>query len=129
MKTIKLYQQDVYMKECEAEIISAEKTDACLWYIPNDGTTPNGIIDIVPGALNLNGTSLGWNIHGGTGATKYIGLYNRSDDNSKWSLIPADLATLNAFRTQASDLVIYSSEDDYYRYSKAIPGSIPKIII
>ena len=27
MKTIKLYQQDVYMKECEAEIISAEKTD------------------------------------------------------------------------------------------------------
>ena len=105
--------------------LSAEKTDACLWYIPNDGTTPNGIIDIVPGALNLNGTSLGWNIHGGTGETKYIGLYDRSDGNSKWSLIPADLATLNAFRTQVSDLVVYSSENDYYRYSKAIPGSIP----
>lgn len=105
--------------------LSAEKTDACLWYIPNDDTMPNGIIDIVPGALNLNGTSLGWNIYGGTGATKYIGLFDRSDGNSKWSLIPADLATLNAFRTQASDLVIYSSEDDYYRYSKAIPGSLP----
>ena len=105
--------------------LSAEKTDACLWYIPNDGTTPNGIIDIVPGALNLNGTSLGWNIHGGTGETKYIGLYDRSDGNSKWSLIPANLAALNAFRTQASDLVVYSSESDYYRYSKAIPGSIP----
>ena len=105
--------------------LSAEKTDACLWYIPNDGATPNGIIDIVPGALNLNGTSLGWNIHGGTGATKYIGLFDRSDGNSKWSLIPANLAALNAFRTQASDLVIYSSESDYYRYSKAIPGSLP----
>ena len=105
--------------------LSAEKTDACLWYIPNDGTTPNGIIDIVPGALNLNGTSLGWNIHGGTGATKYIGLYDRNDGNSKWSLIPANLATLNAFRTKVSDLVVYSSESDYYRYSKAIPGSIP----
>lgn len=105
--------------------LSAEKTDACLWYIPNDDTMPNGIIDIVPGALNLNGTSLGWNIHGGTGATKYIGLFNRSDGNSKWSLIPANLAALNAFRTQASDLVVYSSESDYYRYSKAIPGSLP----
>lgn len=105
--------------------LSAEKTDACLWYIPNDDTMPNGIIDIVPGALNLNGTSLGWNIHGGTGATKYIGLFDRSDGNSKWSLIPANLAALNAFRTQASDLVVYSSESDYYRYSKAIPGSIP----
>lgn len=105
--------------------LSAEKTDPCLWYIPNDDTMPNGIIDIVPGALNLNGTSLGWNIHGGTGATKYIGLFDRSDGNSKWSLIPANLAALNAFRTQASDLVVYSSESDYYRYSKAIPGSIP----
>ena len=107
--------------------LSAEKTDACLWYIPNDDTMPNGIIDIVPGALNLNGTSLGWNIHGGTGATKYIGLFDRSDGNSKWSLIPANLAALNAFRTQASDLVIYSSESDYYRYSKAIPGSLPTV--
>lgn len=105
--------------------LSAEKTDACLWYIPNDGATPNGIIDIVPGALNLNGTQLGWNIHGGVSYTKYIGLYDRSDGNSKWSLIPANLAALNAFRTQASDLVVYSSESDYYRYSKAIPGSIP----
>lgn len=104
--------------------LSAEKTDACLWYIPNDGATPNGIIDIVPGALNLNGTQLGWNIHGGVSYTKYIGLYDRSDGNSKWSLIPANLAALNAFRTQASALV-YSSESDYYRYSKAIPGSIP----
>lgn len=104
--------------------LSAEKTDACLWYIPNDGATPNGIIDIVPGALNLNGTSLGWNIHGGTGATKYIGLFDRSDGNSKWSLIPANLAALNAFRTQASALV-YSSEPQDYLYSKAIPGSIP----
>lgn len=105
--------------------LSAEKTDACLWYIPNDGATPNGIIDIVPGALNLNGTQLGWNIHGGVSYTKYIGLYDRSDGNSKWSLIPANLAALNAFRTQVSDLVVYSSENDYYRYSKAIPGSIP----
>ena len=105
--------------------LSAEKTDACLWYIPNDGATPNGIIDIVPGALNLNGTQLGWNIHGGVSYTKYIGLYDRSDGNSKWSLIPANLAALNAFRTQASDLVVYSSENDYYRYSKAIPGSLP----
>lgn len=105
--------------------LSAEKTDACLWYIPNDDTMPNGIIDIVPGALNLNGTSLGWNIYNGINATKYIGLYDRSDGNSKWSLIPANLAALNAFRTQASDLVVYSSESDYYRYSKAIPGSIP----
>ena len=105
--------------------LSAEKTDACLWYIPNDGTTPNGIIDIVPGALSLSNTQVGWNIHGGAGETKYIGLYDRSDGNSKWSLIPADLVTLNAFRTQASDLVVYSSESDYYRYSKAIPGSIP----
>lgn len=108
--------------------LSEEQTDACLWYIPNDGATPNGIIDIVPGALNLNDTQLGWNIHGGidaTDATKYIGLYDRSDGNSKWSLIPANLAALNAFRTQASDLVVYSSESDYYRYSKAIPGSIP----
>ena len=105
--------------------LSAEKTDACLWYIPNDDTMPNGIIDIVPGALNLSNTQLGWNIHGGTGATKYIGLYDRSDGNSKWSLIPANLAALNAFRTQASDLVVYSLESDYYRYSKAIPGSIP----
>lgn len=104
--------------------LSAEKTDACLWYIPNDDTMPNGIIDIVPGALNLNGTSLGWNIHGGTGATKYIGLYDRSDANSKWSLIPADLSTLNAFRTQVSALV-YSSERDYYQYSKAIVESFP----
>lgn len=104
--------------------LSADKTDACLWYIPNDGTTPNGIIDIVPGALNLNGTQLGWNIHGGVSYTKYIGLYDRSDGNSKWSLIPADLSTLNAFRTQASALV-YSSESDYYRYSKAILGSLP----
>lgn len=104
--------------------LSTEKTDACLWYIPNDGATPNGIIDIVPGALNLNGTSLGWNIHGGTGATKYIGLFDRSDGNSKWSLIPANLAALNAFRTQASALV-YSSEPQDYLYSKAIPGSIP----
>lgn len=104
--------------------LSEEQTDACLWYIPNDGTTPNGIIDIVPGALNLNDTQLGWNIHGGVSLTKYIGLYDRSDGNSKWSLIPADLATLNAFRTQASALV-YSSESDYYRYSKAIPGSFP----
>ena len=105
--------------------LSAEKTDACLWYIPNDDTMPNGIIDIVPGALDLSGTQLGWNIHGGTGATKYIGLFDRSDGNSKWSLIPANLAALNAFRTQASDLVVYSSESDYYRYSKAIPGSLP----
>lgn len=104
--------------------LSTEKTDACLWYIPNDGATPNGIIDIVPGALNLNGTQLGWNIHGGVSYTKYIGLYDRSDGNSKWSLIPANLAALNAFRTQASALV-YSSESDYYRYSKAIPGSFP----
>ena len=104
--------------------LSAEKTDACLWYIPNDGATPNGIIDIVPGALNLNGTQLGWNIHGGVSYTKYIGLYDRSDGNSKWSLIPANLAALNAFRTQASALV-YSSGSDYYRYSKAIPGSFP----
>lgn len=104
--------------------LSAEKTDACLWYIPNDDTMPNGIIDIVPGALNLNGTSLGWNIHGGTGATKYIGLFDRSDGNSKWSLIPADLSTLNAFRTQVSALV-YSSEDDYYQYNKAIVESFP----
>ena len=107
--------------------LSAEKTDACLWYIPNDDTMPNGIIDIVPGALDLSGTQLGWNIHGGTGATKYIGLFDRSDGNSKWSLIPANLAALNAFRTQASDLVVYSSESDYYRYSKAIPGSIPTV--
>ena len=107
--------------------LSTEKTNACLWYIPNDGTTPNGIIDIVPGALNLNDTQLGWNIHGGidaTDATKYIGLYNRSDANSKWSLIPADLSTLNAFRTQVSALV-YSSERDYYQYSKAIVESFP----
>ena len=104
--------------------LSAEKTDACLWYIPNDDTMPNGIIDIVPGALNLNGTSLGWNIHGGTGATKYIGLYDRSDGKSKWSLIPANLAALNAFRTQVSALV-YSSEDDYYQYNKAIVESFP----
>ena len=104
--------------------LSAEKTDACLWYIPNDDTMPNGIIDIVPGALNLNGTSLGWNIHGGTGATKYIGLFDRSDGNSKWSLIPANLAALNAFRTQVSALV-YSSEDDYYQYNKAIVESFP----
>lgn len=27
MKTVKLYQQDVYMKECKAEIVSAEKSD------------------------------------------------------------------------------------------------------
>lgn len=104
--------------------LSAEKTDACLWYIPNDGTTPNGVIDIVPGALSLTDTQLGWNIHGGVGNTKYIGLYDRSDGNSKWSLIPADLSTLNAFRTQVSALV-YSSESDYYRYSKAILGSFP----
>lgn len=104
--------------------LSAEKTDACLWYIPNDGTTPNGIIDIVPGALSLSNTQLGWNIHGGTDATKYIGLYDRSDGNSKWSLIPADHATLNAFRTQVSALV-YSSEDDYYQYNKAIVESFP----
>lgn len=104
--------------------LSTEKTNACLWYIPNDGTTPNGIIDIVPGALSLSNEQLGWNIHGGTDATKYIGLYNRSNDYSKWSLIPADLATLNAFRTQASALV-YSSEDDYYDYSRSILGSFP----
>ena len=104
--------------------LSTEKTDACLWYIPNDGTTPNGIIDIVPGALNLNDTQLGWNIHGGVSLTKYIGLYDRSDGNSKWSLIPADLATLNAFRTQASALV-YSSEPQDYLYSKAILESFP----
>lgn len=104
--------------------LSDEKTDACLWYIPNHGTTPNGVIDIVPGALSLSNTVLGWNIHGGVGNTKYIGLYNRSDDNSKWSLIPADLSTLNAFRTQASALV-YSSEGDYYQYSKAILESFP----
>ena len=104
--------------------LSTEKTDACLWYIPNDGTTPNGIIDIVPGALNLNDTQLGWNIHGGVSLTKYIGLYDRSDGNSKWSLIPADLATLNAFRTQASALV-YSAEPQDYLYSKAILESFP----
>lgn len=104
--------------------LSADKTDACLWYIPNDGATPNGIIDIVPGALNLNDTQLGWNIHGGVSLTKYIGLYDRSDGNSKWSLIPADLATLNAFRTQASALV-YSSEPQDYLYSKAILESFP----
>lgn len=104
--------------------LSAEKTDACLWYIPNDDTMPNGIIDIVPGALDLSGTQLGWNIHGGTGATKYIGLFDRSDGNSKWSLIPANLAALNAFRTQVSALV-YSSEDDYYQYNKAIVESFP----
>ena len=107
--------------------LSAEKTNACLWYIPNDGTTPNGIIDIVPGALSLSNTQVGWNIHGGidaTDATKYIGLYDRSDGNSKWSLIPADLATLNAFRTQASALV-YSSEPQNYLYSKAILESFP----
>lgn len=104
--------------------LSAEKTDACLWYIPNDGTTPNGIIDIVPGALSLSNTQVGWNIHGGTGETKYIGLYDRSDGNSKWSLIPANLAALNAFRTQVSALV-YSSERDYYQYSKAIVESFP----
>ena len=104
--------------------LSAEKTDACLWYIPNDDTTPNGVIDIVPGALSLTNTQLGWNIHGGVDNTKYIGLYDRSDANSKWSLIPADLSTLNAFRTQVSALV-YSSEDDYYQYNKAIVESFP----
>ena len=104
--------------------LSDEKTDACLWYIPNDGTTPNGVIDIVPGALTLNDTQLGWNIHGGVGLTNYIGLYDRSNDNSKWSLIPADVTTLNAFRTQASALV-YSSENNYYQYSKAILESFP----
>lgn len=104
--------------------LSEEQTDACLWYIPNDGTTPNGVIDIVPGALSLNDTQLGWNIHGGVGNTKYIGLYGRNDANGKWSLIPADLSTLNAFCTQASALV-YSSEDDYYQYSKAILESFP----
>ena len=104
--------------------LSAEKTDACLWYIPNDDTTPNGVIDIVPGALSLTNTQLGWNIHGGVNNTKYIGLYDRSDANSKWSLIPADLSTLNAFRTQVSALV-YSSERDYYQYSKAIVESFP----
>ena len=107
--------------------LSTEKTNACLWYIPNDGTTPNGIIDIVPGALSLSNEQLGWNIHGGidaTDATKYIGLYNRSNNYSKWSLIPADLSTLNAFRTQASALV-YSPEPQNYLYSKAILGSFP----
>lgn len=104
--------------------LSEEQTDACLWYIPNDDTTPNGVIDIVPGALSLTNTQLGWNIHGGVDNTKYIGLYDRSDANSKWSLIPADLSTLNAFRTQVSALV-YSSEDDYYQYNKAIVESFP----
>ncbi|MGN1241921.1 MAG: hypothetical protein ACI4T7_05490, partial [Alloprevotella sp.] len=104
--------------------LSEEQTDACLWYIPNDDTTPNGVIDIMPGALSLTNTQLGWNIHGGVDNTKYIGLYDRSDANSKWSLIPANLAALNAFRTQVSALV-YSSEDDYYQYNKAIVESFP----
>lgn len=104
--------------------LKAEKADDALWYIPNDGIGPNGIVNFVPGSLNLTNNTVGWNIHGGTDQTNYIGLYDRSDDGSKWYLIPSDLTTLNNFRSLAANTMQGETAD--YGVSKSTrPASFP----
>lgn len=121
-------QQYLYCKNTDAGKdkvgLKAEKADDALWYIPNDGIGPNGIVDFVPGSLNLTNNTVGWNIHGGTSQTNYIGLYDRSDDGSKWYLIPSDLTTLNNFRSLAANTMQDETAD--YGVSKSTrPASFP----
>ena len=104
--------------------LKAEKADDALWYIPNDGIGPNGIVNFVPGSLNLENNTVGWNIHEGTSKTNYIGLYDRSDDGSQWYLIPSDLTTLNNFRSLAANTMQGETAD--YGVSKSTrPASFP----
>lgn len=104
--------------------LKAEKADDALWYIANDGIVPNGIINIVPGTLNLESSTVGWNIHGGVTQTAYIGLHNRTDGGSQWSLIPSDLKTLNNFRSIAANIMQGDTPD--YSVSKSTrPNAFP----
>lgn len=100
--------------------LKADKADDALWYIPNDGTVANGIVDFVPGTLTLTDSQLGWNIHGGVGQTEYIGLYERNNDNSKWSLIPADLTTLNNYRSLVATEKSSIMQGDTPDYTKSL---------
>ena len=100
--------------------LKADKADDALWYIPNDGTVANGIVDFVPGTLTLTDSQLGWNIHGGVDQTEYIGLYERNNDNSKWSLIPADLTTLNNYRSLVATEKSSIMQGDTPDYTKSL---------
>lgn len=104
--------------------LKTEKADDALWYIANDGIGPNGIINIVPGSLSLGSSTVGWNIHGGVDQTEYIGLYDRTDQASQWSLIPSDLTTLNNFRSIAATFM-QGDTPDYSVSKPARPNAFP----
>ena len=65
----------------------------------------------MPGTLSLGNNTVGWNIHEGVNKTNYIGLYDRTDQGSQWSLIPSDLPTLNNFRSIAATFMQGDSPD------------------
>lgn len=123
-------QQYLYCKNTGAGTdkvgLKTDRADDALWYIANDGIVPNGIINIVPGSLSLGSNTVGWNIHGGVSenGTPYIGLYDRTDGGSQWSLIPSDLKTLNNFRSIAANIMQGDTPD--YSVSKSTrPNAFP----
>ena len=123
-------QQYLYCKNTGAGTdkvgLKTDRADDALWYIANDGIVPNGIINIVPGSLSLGSNTVGWNIHGGVSenGTPYIGLYDRTDGGSQWSLIPSDLTTLNNFRSIAANIMQGDTPD--YSVSKSTrPNTFP----
>lgn len=103
--------------------LKADKADDALWYIPNDGSVANGVVDFVPGSLTVTDNVVGWNIFGGVTNTT-LGLYQRNDANSKWSLIPADLATLNNYRSLVANNV-QGTEPDYTKSLASRPAALP----
>lgn len=103
--------------------LKADKADDALWYIPNDGSVANGVVDFVPGSLTVTDNVVGWNIFGGVSNTT-LGLYQRNDANSKWSLIPADLATLNNYRSLVANNV-QGTEPDYTKSLASRPAALP----
>lgn len=72
--------------------ITEQQTDATTWYIVNNGSSADGKIDIVPSAVatsvdDVTDTNVGWNIYGGVATGRGVGLYDRSDGNSAWTLV------------------------------------------
>ena len=64
---------------------TTDRSQANSWAIIDDGTPDT--YDIVPGSVkNIQANTQGWNFRGGK--TRALSLYDRSDKNSKWQMIP-----------------------------------------
>lgn len=79
---------------------TTDRSMANTWAIIDDGTPDT--YDIVPGTVkNIQSNTQGWNFRGGK--ARVLSLYDRSDKNSKWQMIPDPTQTLTGFNTVLRD--------------------------